>query len=623
MNKKSQPQIFSYAAVIVTALILFNFIRTYLYGSSEIIGFVVSSVIALAIAFVVAFILTMRIKSLAEAGDKLLKGDLSISFGENSNDELGVIASGLETAASRLNKTMQNLGTILKTVEKTSKETSMDSTLQIILEGAKEITEAQYAALAVFREDRSVEKFFHLGMTEQQYTAIAHPPKGVGLLGFIHESGETLNLADMKKHPRSAGFPSGHPPMSSLLAVPLMFVNQSLGNLYVSDKKGTVKEFSSDDELAIKVFAQIAANVIRERKNADELVNSKLFLEKEVLKISKAIERIESGDFTAVVEVADLYSDMGKLGNRINEMTANLRSLILDIRDAVDATASATQEISSSADEMASGAQQQTMQTTEVASSIEQMTKTIIETSKNTSVASDIARKAGSTAKEGGKVIEETIEGMNSIAEVVSHSASTVQNLANSSSQIGEIVQVIEDIADQTNLLALNAAIEAARAGEQGRGFAVVADEVRKLAERTTKATKEITIMIKTIQNETEKAITSMSDGTSKVESGRILANKAGKALADIINSTERVSDVITQVAAAAEEQSRASDEISRSIETINSVTQETSSGVSQIATAVDDLSKLTLRLQDTLSSFVVDSHTNVKHNDKNRKALR
>ncbi len=352
-------------------------------------------------------------------------------------------------------------------------------------------------------------------------------------------------------------------------------------------------------------------------------MNSKLFLEKEVLKISKAIEKIEAGDFTAVVEVADSHSDIGKLGNRINEMTTNLRGLILEIRDAVDATASASHEISSSADEMASGAQQQTLQTTEVASSVEQMTKTIIETSKNTSVASDIARKAGSTAKEGGKVIEETIEGMNSIAEVVSHSASTVQNLANSSSQIGEIVQVIEDIADQTNLLALNAAIEAARAGEQGRGFAVVADEVRKLAERTTKATKEITVMIKTIQNETEKAINSMSNGTSKVENGKILANKAGKALIEIITSTERVSDVITQVAAAAEEQSRASDEISRSIETINSVTQETSSGVSQIATAVDDLSKLTLRLQDTLGSFVVDAHSSTKHNDKKRKTLR
>ena len=159
------------------------------------------------------------------------------------------------------------------------------------------------------------------------------------------------------------------------------------------------------------------------------------------------------------------------------------------------------------------------------------------------------------------------------ISEVVKQSAETVQALGKSSDQIGEIVQVIDDIADQTNLLALNAAIEAARAGEQGRGFAVVADEVRKLAERTTKATKEIATMIKQIQKDTNDAVESMQQGTAEVEVGKKLAEKAGSSLQEIIHGAEQVVDIVTQVAAASEEQSSAAEQISKNIESTHIVT--------------------------------------------------
>ena len=164
------------------------------------------------------------------------------------------------------------------------------------------------------------------------------------------------------------------------------------------------------------------------------------------------------------------------------------------------------------------------------------------------------------------------LPGMNKIAEVVTEAASTVQELGNSSEKIGEIVQVIDDIADQTNLLALNAAIEAARAGEQGRGFAVVADEVRKLAERTTKATKEIASMIKQIQKETIGAVQSMEKGTVEVSKGKELVEKAGVSLNQIISSSQEVVDNVSQVAAASEEQSATSEQISKNIEAISSV---------------------------------------------------
>ena len=213
-------------------------------------------------------------------------------------------------------------------------------------------------------------------------------------------------------------------------------------------------------------------------------------------------------------------------------------------------------KLSSSAEEMAAGAQEQSAQASEVASAVEQMTSTILQTTKHASTAAESSKRAGSLAKEGGEVVAQTVVGMNRIAEVVRNAAQTVQELGASSDQIGEIVQVIDDIADQTNLLALNAAIEAARAGEQGRGFAVVADEVRKLAERTTKATKEIGEMIKKIQGDTGGAVKSISLGTEEVEKGKQLADKAGKSLQEIIKGSNDVVDVVNQVAAASEEQS-------------------------------------------------------------------
>jgi methyl-accepting chemotaxis protein len=268
---------------------------------------------------------------------------------------------------------------------------------------------------------------------------------------------------------------------------------------------------------------------------------------------------------------------------------------------------------------MAAGAQEQSSQTVEIATAVEEMTKTIFETTRNADNASQTAKKAGDLAKEGGKVVKETIEGMYRIEEVVKKSAQTVQALGNSSDQIGEIVQVINDIADQTNLLALNAAIEAARAGEQGRGFAVVADEVRKLAERTTKATKEIAGMIKQIQKDTGEAVTSMELGTSEVEKGKLLTEKAGNSLNEIINGSEEVVDIINMVASASQEQSAAAEQISKNIEAISSVTNQSASGAQQIAHAAEDLNNLTYNLQKTIEHFKISNNqSNAYHKNKN-----
>ena len=407
-------------------------------------------------------------------------------------------------------------------------------------------------------------------------------------------------------------------------------VAESIANGDLSRKVKIKSEKDYLSKAMIKVN-QSLNELINEAKNLSEAaVNGKLSVRSDVNKFKGAYREIISGvnstldafvnPFNEAVNVLGKMSagdltvkidgnyigDFSVLKNNVNKLAESFNNALSDVSNAIQATATASNEISSSSEEMAAGAQEQSSQTTEVASAVEQMTKTIMETTKNSSRAAEAAKNSGTIAREGGKVVSETIEGMNRVAEVVKKSADTVQALGKSSDAIGEIIQVIDDIADQTNLLALNAAIEAARAGEQGRGFAVVADEVRKLAERTTKATKEIAGMIKKIQQDTSDAVISMTAGTVEVEKGKELANLAGKSLSEIIGGAEQVVDMATQVAAASEQQSSAAEEISKNVDAINHVTQETASGIQQIAHAAEDLNRLTVSLQEMISRFKI-----------------
>lgn len=330
---------------------------------------------------------------------------------------------------------------------------------------------------------------------------------------------------------------------------------------------------------------------------------------KPIKEANEVLGILAKGDLTIRI-INDYEGDFSIFKNSINGLAVSFNEAITNVMDAVQATASVSNEISSSTEEMAAGSSEQSQQSREIAGAIEEMTKTILETTKNASSAATAAQEAGNTAKEDGAVVKETIKGMNRIAEVVRKSAQTVQELGKGSDQIGEIVQVIDDIADQTNLLALNAAIEAARAGEQGRGFAVVADEVRKLAERTTKATKEIAEMIKKIQKDTGEAVRSMTEGTAEVENGIQLADKAGKSLEEIIEGSNRVVDIATQVAAASEEQSSASEQISKNIESIANVTNQNAAEIQQVTRSSEDLSRLTENLRELISQFKINERT-------------
>jgi methyl-accepting chemotaxis protein len=255
---------------------------------------------------------------------------------------------------------------------------------------------------------------------------------------------------------------------------------------------------------------------------------------------------------------------------------------------------------------MATGAEQVSAQVTTVATAGEEMSATSDDIAQNCQMASESSQQASAAAVSGAEVVNETMTVMNCIAERVRISAKAVESLGSRSEQIGEIVGTIEDIADQTNLLALNAAIEAARAGEQGRGFAVVADEVRALAERTTRATREIGEMIKAIQKETKSAVIAMEEGVSEVARGSEKAGDSGRALEQILQQINDVNGQIHQVATAAEEQTATTSEISNNMMQITDVVAQTSRSAQESASAANKLSGLADDLKRIVSQFKV-----------------
>jgi len=268
-------------------------------------------------------------------------------------------------------------------------------------------------------------------------------------------------------------------------------------------------------------------------------------ISKPVLKVVKVAQAIAKGDLSSEDVKIKSKDEVGQLGNALNEMSANLNDMVSQVASAVSEIASSTQQLSATSEEMAAGAEEQTSQTSQVATSVEEMSATVQEVAKNAKNASDSSGEAGKTAGEGGEIVGQTVSEMEKIAKSVSDLQVVIQGLNKNSEKIGDIVGVIDDVADQTNLLALNAAIEAARAGEQGRGFAVVADEVRKLAERTTASTKEIADMVKSIQGDTSQAVSSMEEAGKEVKEGVGVAGKAGNALKKVVEMSQGVNQIV------------------------------------------------------------------------------
>ncbi len=316
-------------------------------------------------------------------------------------------------------------------------------------------------------------------------------------------------------------------------------------------------------------------------------------------------QKITEGDLTA--NIGNTGTDeTGQLMNAMKNMVSKLRSIISEVKAAAENIASSSHQLNASSELMSKGASEQANRASQVATASEEMSQTVLDIAKNTSSIETSATDTTKLAKNGEAVVNRSVDKVKYIAKTIDQSAQLIKTLGERSNQIGEIVNVINDIADQTNLLALNAAIEAARAGEQGRGFAVVADEVRKLAERTGNSTAEIGNMVKTIQNEVHQVVLSMENITKEVKDGVDLSTEAGNVLHNIVESADKLHLMVQQIASATEEMASTSEEINKDIEMISSLSSGTSGSAEEITKASHELSKLSVNLEDVVKGFKV-----------------
>ena len=296
--------------------------------------------------------------------------------------------------------------------------------------------------------------------------------------------------------------------------------------------------------------------------------------------------------------------EIGRIGHSFNQMIQSFQEIIRQVITHSHGVKQAAANLSGSSHRVAVGSQNQHNATTSMAAAIDKVTASIDQVAGSSQGTHEIARKSGELSLQGGVVVHSAAAEMSKIADAVNQSSKFIQQLGEHSNQISTIVNVIKEIADQTNLLALNAAIEAARAGEQGRGFAVVADEVRKLAERTARSTEEITAMIGSIQSGTQHAVASMREGGARVTDGVAMATRAGESMEQIRSGANQVISAVSDISSALHEQSSASNQVAQNVEKIARMTEENSVAVNEIAAEAQQLESLAGALESTVGRF-------------------
>nr|WP_232309594.1 methyl-accepting chemotaxis protein [Luteibacter yeojuensis] len=321
-----------------------------------------------------------------------------------------------------------------------------------------------------------------------------------------------------------------------------------------------------------------------------------------IMRLLDEMGTLAEGDLTIKATVTEDIT--GAIADAMNSAVDEMRNLVTTINETAVRVSAAAQETQATAMHLADAAEQQAQQITSATSAINQIATSMDTVSKDSAESADVAQRSVQIASRGAEVVRETIQGMDSIRDQIQETSKRIKRLGESSQEIGSIVELINDIAEQTNILALNAAIQAASAGEAGRGFAVVADEVQRLAERSASATKRIETLVQAIQSDTNEAVSSMEQTTAEVVAGARLAEDAGTALGDIERVSNDLSALIQNISAAARQQSAAATDTSATMNVIQEITSQTSLGASQTAESIGNLAQLANDLRLSVANF-------------------
>ena len=317
----------------------------------------------------------------------------------------------------------------------------------------------------------------------------------------------------------------------------------------------------------------------------------------------QAAQRIANGDLSVDIDIRR-HDEMGRLQHSMQDMTVSLRELISGIGDGVTQIASAAAQLSAVTEQTSAGVNNQKSETDQVATAMNQMTSTVTEVARNAEEASEAARQADLQAREGDRVVADAIGQIERLAVEVHNSTRAMGDLKQESDKIGGVLDVIKSVAQQTNLLALNAAIEAARAGEAGRGFAVVADEVRGLAKRTQESTEEIEVLIAALQNGTQQVVSTLDASRDLTDSSVELSRRAGSSLESITRTVSTIQSMNQQIATAGEEQTVVAEQINRSVLNVRDISEQTAAASDQTAASSAELARLGAQLQEMVGRF-------------------
>lgn len=354
------------------------------------------------------------------------------------------------------------------------------------------------------------------------------------------------------------------------------------------------------------LFSNIAA-----RRRAAESLSLNQRNQEAILRLLDEMTALADGDLTTHATVTEDIT--GAIADSVNFSIDALRTLVEAINNAVVRVFESSENTQAIAGRLADASNQQASEIATTTDAISRMARTMEKVSKNAENSADVALKSVQIAHKGAETVRRNIEGMDSIRDTIQETSKRIKRLGESSQQIGEIVSLITDIADRTNILALNAAIQASSAGDAGRGFAVVADEVQRLAERAGNATKQIAALVETIQTDTNEAVSSMEQSTAGVVTGAKLAEDAGNALTEIESVSKQLADLITSISREASEQANTAVNISESMNVIKRITMETSDGTNETAKSISNLAELAKSLRTSVAGFKLPDVTDMQ----------